>query len=644
MTKSKLLKHILIPFIIISTSQVLAESPTIIPDVKLQSKKDTPQKSNTSMATTQLTKTEIIKSPVADLSQLLKQEQSVVRLTNTSGDSSQTALSLRGFGDNASANSLIMVDGFPLTNPSLLAPNFNSIPLSDIERIEIYQGSSGSLWGDQAVGGVVNIISKHPKKFLLNAIMSAGNFNTYYDNLLIGNKAKNGFFYKIFGLVGKTDNFRHHNQQNANNIAVQIGFDYARGTIVLNAQSYGGLNYSPGGLSETQFTEDPRQATEFKNYSRYRTNLFQLLSKHELSNQWLLETRIDHHRTDGRGLFHWNFDRNDSLTSINPRLIGSLYKNKLIFGYYGQWGDYQFANTKADATGSARQNALYFQNSFPITNKVDFILGARKAWQVNKFESKKSLGNEPDQIFVTEEGIVYHPSEALSLFVRRDGNFRFPKANEELLLAKNIKYLQVQTGTSYEAGTKWQTEKYKSELSIYRLALMDEIAFNPVESINNPFGSFSNLDRTLRYGISVSQQYHLTSRASIKGQINYVNARFASGPFSGKLVPAVPALNGNVGLTYNWTEQWAIQYALLYTGSRYASDDVQNIGKKVPGYWLNNFAVQYLIKSFIFNLEVRNLFNQQQIGYVLYNSFRKKNVFFPGAGRNYLFTVKINID
>lgn len=96
-------------------------------------------------------------SPVVDLTQLLKQEQSIVRLINNSGDYSQVAFSIRGFGDNAVANSLILVDGFPLTNPSLLVPNFNSISLVDIERMEITQGSEGVLWGDQAVGGVMNI-------------------------------------------------------------------------------------------------------------------------------------------------------------------------------------------------------------------------------------------------------------------------------------------------------------------------------------------------------------------------------------------------------------------------------------------------------------------------------------------------------
>jgi outer membrane receptor for ferrienterochelin and colicin len=172
---------------IATTSLLFAKNITVIPDVKLKSiSKHT---SKIRLSSTSYTKSEITKSPVINLSEFLNQEQSVVRLANNSGDTSQTALSLRGFGDNAAANSLILVDGFPLINSSLLAPNFNSIPLSDIERIEISQGSEGSLWGNQAVGGVVNIITKHPKKFNFNSIISTGSYNSHYDNIFIANKS-----------------------------------------------------------------------------------------------------------------------------------------------------------------------------------------------------------------------------------------------------------------------------------------------------------------------------------------------------------------------------------------------------------------------------------------------------------------------
>ncbi|MDX1900434.1 MAG: TonB-dependent receptor [Gammaproteobacteria bacterium] len=642
--KYKLVYFIFGSILCLSEPASFATNAVIIPDVKFKSKNAVHQKPSAYASSSQFTKAEITKSPVINLSQFLKQQQSVVRLTNSSGDASQTALSLRGFGDNAAANTLILIDGFPLTNPSLLAPNFNSIPLSDIEHIEILQGSEGSLWGDQAVGGVVNIITKHPKKFFLNSIISVGNYNSYYDNILIGDKAKNGLFYKVFGLIGKTDNYRDHNQQKANNLAAQIGIDYARGTVSLNAQSYGDIVYFPGGLSEEQFNHNPRQATEYKNYSRYRTNIFQLLSRHELSDQWVIETRLNYHSTDGNGFVYLNFNRNDSLASINPRVIGNINNNKLIFGYDGQVSRYQLINSKVQSKTSATQNDFYFQTTIPLAQKIDFILGAREAWQTNRIEAVVGQStNALNRVFVTEQGVDFHPTEALSFFLRRDGNFSFPKANEETWLPESVQSLKIQTGTSYEVGGEWQTEKYKSQLSIYRLELHNEIAFNPSQTAEQPFGAFNNLDETLRYGISLSQDYQVTSCMKVNGQINYVHARFSSGPFAGNFIPAVPAINANAGLSYRWTERWLTQYTLLYTGARYASEDVQNAGKRVSGYWLNDIALQYFIKSFIFSFEVHNLLNKQYANYVFYDAYTQQNSYYPAAGRNFLLTLKINV-
>lgn len=628
-----------------SYQHAFAANPVVIPTVSLKLKNILQQKQATYLATTQFTQSDVTNSSVINLSQLLKQEQSIVRLTNNSGDINQTALSIRGFGDNAVANSLILVDGFLLTNPSLLAPNFNSIPLPDIERIDIFQGSEGSLWGNQAVGGVVNIVTKHPKKFFVNSIISAGSYSSFYETILMGDKAANGLFYKLFGLIDKTLNYRNQNKQNGNNIAVQIGLDYANGITSFNVQTYGSTTYFPGGLSEKQFKQNPRQATLFNNDGDYRTKLFQFLNKQELTEQWLLETRLNHHATDGNGLVYSPFASHDWLTSINPRFIGVIRKNKIIIGYDGQISHYALTNNKVQKKTSANQNDFYFQTTIPMADQIEVIFGARKAWQNNRSETSIKIPvNSLNSVFVAEQGILYHFNQTASFFVRRDGNFSFPKANEETWLPENVNSLRAQTGTSYETGAEWQAEKQRSQINIYRLELNNEIAFDPTQTSTQPIGTFNNLDKTIRQGISLSEIYRLTARITLNGQINYVNARFASGVNAGKSIPAVPAINSNVGLKYNLTDRWATQYTLLYTGSRYPSQDIANVSKQVPAYWLSDIALQYFMRSLVFSFEINNLFNKQYAGMVFYNTFLRQNKYYPAAGRNYLLTLKINID
>ncbi len=635
--------HIYLFLLFLFFSPLSLADTTIIPDAKLNLK-HTQKSPDTPLSTTQFSAKQITKSPVINLNDFLKQEQSVVRLTNNSGDNTQTALSLRGFGDNAAANSLILIDGFPLTNPSLLAPNFNSIPLTDIDHIDILQGSQGSLWGDQAVGGVVNIVTKHPSHFFTNAILSAGSYNTYYDNILIGNKNSNNTFYKLFALVGKTDNYRDHNRQNSNNVAMQIGKEYARGRVSFNLQSYADTIYFPGGLSLEQFLDQPQQATEFHNYSRYRTTLFQLLNQHSINNDWTLETRLSYQETKATGFVFMHFDRSDSQLNFHPRIIGTWKKNKIIAGYTGQLSQYELTNLRVNPRTQANQENLYTEITIPINEKLDLILGARKAWQMNHIVSLAGESTHAtNQVFVTEQGLMLHLSPTLTLFIRRDGNFSFPKANEDTWVPNNMTSLQVQTGVSYETGIQWQTEKWQTQFSLYRLDLHDEIAFDPTETIEEPFGAFTNLDDTRRNGASLSGRYIVNKRLSVNAQFNYVKARFVSGLFAGDTIPAVPAITGNAGLDYAFTERWHMQYNALYTGSKYASEDLANTGKRIGAYWLNDIALQYVKEYFIISAEVRNVLNTNYASYVFYDAFSKQNEYYPAAGRNFSLTIKINI-
>ncbi len=166
----------------------------VIPDVNLTLPAASAKKSRTQPAMISFEEQDLAASPSVNLSELFQQQQSTIHLSNNAGDTSQTALSIRGFGDNAGQNTLILVDGFPLINASLLAPDFNSIPLNDIERIDIYQGSKGSLWGNQAVGGVVNIITRHPEKFFFSSIASAGSYQHYYLNIVTAQTFKHGLY------------------------------------------------------------------------------------------------------------------------------------------------------------------------------------------------------------------------------------------------------------------------------------------------------------------------------------------------------------------------------------------------------------------------------------------------------------------
>jgi outer membrane receptor protein involved in Fe transport len=106
----------------------------------------------------------------------------------------------------------------------------------------------------------------------------------------------------------------------------------------------------------------------------------------------------------------------------------------------------------------------------------------------------------------------------------------------------------------------------------------------------------------------------------------------------------VPQVTANAGWRYRLNEYWRVRYNALYTGQRYASDDVLNEGRQLSAYWLHSAAVQFIYQSLEVSFSVENLFNQTFPAYTLFNADSNTNTYYPGAGRSYLLTLKWNIE
>ncbi len=618
----------------------------MIPEVDLTLKSNASSKSDAGVQTTVITRKKIEASPTVTFADLLKQEQSMARVISNTNDNSQLVVSIRGFGDNAFANSLIVVDGFPLINPSMLAPSLNAISLADILRIKILQGSEGSLWGTQAVGGVIKVETRHPEKPLASANVAYGSYHRQVYNVLLGDKFENGIFFKLLGFSQVTDHYRDHNEQRNQSLSSQLGLDYRSGSLALNVKVYEDEIQLPGGLTQAQYQEDPRQASDNKNFSRFQTNVYQLLHKQALGDRWSVETRLSHNDIRGDGVVNSSYTRQDLLDTFNPLLIGTLWQSKVLLGYQGQASSFQLASATAQQQAETVQHDVYAQVLVPLSSKIDMTLGGRSAWQDSTLS--RSLRHPSSdvgyQVFVSEQGLVYRPFTGWELFLRRDGNFRFPKANEQTALPVNVSLLLPQTGVSYEMGAKWQGLRQTIQLSLYRLELNNEIAYDPTQTVLAPFGSYSNFPETLRHGVTLAERYSLTKNLIVDGQINYVDAHFASGVDEGNRIPAVPAVNGNLGISYHFKSYWQAKYAALYTGSRYPSQNVSNVGQQLSGYWLSGVSLQYLREPLNVSFDVENIFSQRYPIFAIYNNRTQAITYYPGAGRNFLLTVKFNFN
>jgi iron complex outermembrane receptor protein len=109
-----------------------------------------------------ITSDEIRRSPARTIPQLLR---SVPGVDVARVDASQWAIGIRGFTSTLSRAMLVLIDGRSVYNPLFAGTYWDvqDVLLDDIERIEIIRGPGGSLWGANAVNGIINIITRSAK-------------------------------------------------------------------------------------------------------------------------------------------------------------------------------------------------------------------------------------------------------------------------------------------------------------------------------------------------------------------------------------------------------------------------------------------------------------------------------------------------
>ena len=118
--------------------------------------------------------------------------QQGVHVTDIGGNQRTYWVDLRGFGDTAPQNTLVLIDGRRVTQADLSGTDWTQLPLDRIQKIEIVRGGYSSIfYGDNASGGVINILTKEGGKKRLGTDLSGGSYGTFRANAYAeGNEKK----------------------------------------------------------------------------------------------------------------------------------------------------------------------------------------------------------------------------------------------------------------------------------------------------------------------------------------------------------------------------------------------------------------------------------------------------------------------
>ncbi len=168
---------------------------------------------------TVISKEDIEKNPISNLSDVLQQDASIY-IKQSGGMGQITDLSLRG---GTTGSTLLLKNGARLNTQNSFGPVLPElIDLTDVDQIEILKGPASVQYGSDAISGVINLISKTPTKSGVNLTGIYGENNTYKSILNADYVDASGFYTQVGGQLLESDGTRIFNTQSKNDKA---GFD-----------------------------------------------------------------------------------------------------------------------------------------------------------------------------------------------------------------------------------------------------------------------------------------------------------------------------------------------------------------------------------------------------------------------------------
>ncbi len=581
--------------------------------------------------------------------------QGGVRISDLFGDGSRASVGMRGFSTTAGSNTLVLVDGRRLNNIDISSPDLNSVSLKDVERIEIVQGSGGVLFGDQAVGGIINIITNGSRGQVGLVELAAGSYDAVGLRAVYGDNATKNIHYRVSAEYRESDNYRRENNKvEYTNLFAKTGYDYSAGNVFAEVQYIKEDLRTPGSLLQSEVDSDRRQTfVDFLgDYTNSETDVVRVGLAHNINENMSFEAETTYRDVEReiqqsfRGfvintpsiLKSKQFELTPRFIAVYPVEDGEVQVTAGI-----DFIDTDYTSEITSSADKQKMLAEYVQVVVPLQKRLNLTAGFRHAEVEDDVTSTFTNGKQDTDVNVAEIGVTYNVNNNVKLFGRLDQNFRFAKV-DELTYVSPGSQLKAQTGDSVEAGIKYSNANLSSKLVVYKLSLEDEIAFDPTAP--QPVGAFFaganvNFDPTTHQGVIVESQYAVGKKINLSGNYTYTDATFDSGVFSGNEISDVPKNSARLDVNYAVNDSinttWSANLGVVYIGSHYLSGDNANAQDKVSGYSVLDMNLAYRYMAWKFNLKVNNVTNRKYVENA--NSFGSR---FPSPERNFLLTAAWN--
>jgi len=602
------------------------------------------------MAITVIDQETIEQSNATSVSELLR-GQAGLHVSDFFGDGGQATIDLRGFGPAASRNTLVLLDGRRLNNSSDSAsPDLSLIDIDEVAQIEILQGSNGVIYGNQAVGGVINIIRKKSFVDQANASLKVGSFGatqvTASGSKVFGRN-------RISASVSdrSSDNYRDNNESENQRLSLR-GERISNGlTTFIELESVKDDINTPGALLEDELDDDRTQSLSFyeDDFFETETKMLRLGADKNIDDTQSIAFDFSARETERE--FIQTFrpfpgtlttqDRESRNFSTNYRVVpmepGAL--KYFVIGLDHETTDYELVSAFGPQTIDQSISGLYLSTQWAVGSSSQVDTGVRYS------DQKAEIGDDDFDDTVTVFNIGFsHQIDQLRLFIRADENFRYATVEEHT----NVPFgqdpgLKTQEGLSIEYGAEYTDGSTRYRGTLYNIKLENEIAFD-----SSGFSNL-NLDETERNGAILEISNQWSADFSTRVSVTSMDAEITDGSFKGNNLPLVPEQTIRIDGSYQFDSATSASVEWISVDDQVFGGDFANQLDELSSYQVVNTHITYKQENWSLGFRINNLLDEEysetgsQFTEFPPPTFTAVNheSFFPSPERNFWLNLKV---
>ncbi|VAX43436.1 Outer membrane cobalamin translocator [Acinetobacter calcoaceticus] len=420
-------------------------------------------------------------NPLLNVSDIIQRDPSVY-IKQSGGLGQISEISLRG---TKSVHTLVLKDGARLNSQNELGPLYPAfLDTTDVQQIEILKGPASVQYGSDAIGGVVQLISKKPEKTGAELTGIYGENNTYKAIVNTNLVTDQGFYAQVGGQRLESDGTRIFESQPENEKASydQKGYHAKIGFFQEN------LIDASASISENKGTN------VFSN--DYITNTAQRQFENRVINtkvayNILPDLIINAHYANVRDKqnvpaygSYYNTENNES--DLNLKWKFTPNQNILVGATYND-ANYK-SNTILNSDKSVNSTGYYLQHQLK-NDLFDTQVGVR-------LEDNQRFGTHT----VGQGAIRYHFLPNASIYANIGSAFRAPTLNELYSQWGGNENLAPEESTSYEMGMNYDlTSNVSTNFSVYHTKIKDLIAYNAGTNTNIAKANFTGGEAGIKW-------------------------------------------------------------------------------------------------------------------------------------------------